>query len=61
MVRSGSVPAHAPSRVDIERLATYPYVVVSWVDDRGYPISVATGFEAAPDAGTRCSCENTDR
>jgi 1,4-dihydroxy-2-naphthoate octaprenyltransferase len=52
MVRSGSVPAHAPTTADIERLASYPHVVVSWVDDRGYPISVATGFETDPDAGT---------
>jgi 1,4-dihydroxy-2-naphthoate octaprenyltransferase len=35
-------------RVDAAQLAKlegYPYVVVSWVDDRGYPLSVATDFE----------------
>jgi len=31
-------------REDFERLSTYPFVVVSWVDDRGYPMSVATDF-----------------
>ncbi len=52
MTRSGSVPAHAPTAADLERLSTYPHVVVSWIDDSGYPISVATGFEADPNAGT---------
>ena len=51
-MRSGSVPAHAPTTADLERLATYPHVVVSWVDDDGYPTSVATSFEADPAAGT---------
>ena len=51
-MRSGSIPAHAPSARDLERLATYPYVVVSWVDDSGYPTSVATSFDADPAAGT---------
>ncbi len=50
--RPGSVPAHAPTRADLERLATYPHAVVSWVDDDGYPTSVATGFRADADAGT---------
>jgi 1,4-dihydroxy-2-naphthoate octaprenyltransferase len=45
MPRGGSVPAHAPTARDLARLVTYPYVVVSWVDDAGYPISVATDFE----------------
>lgn len=48
--RSGSVPAHEPIAADLERLATYPHVVVSWVDDAGYPISVATDFDV--DAAT---------
>lgn len=43
--RSGSVPAHAPTLEDLERLATYPHLVVSWVGDDGYPTSVASGFE----------------
>jgi 1,4-dihydroxy-2-naphthoate octaprenyltransferase len=51
-MRSGSVPAHAPTSAALERLARYPHVVVSWVDDDGYPTSVATAFEADPHAGT---------
>jgi 1,4-dihydroxy-2-naphthoate polyprenyltransferase len=50
--RSGSVPAHEPTRTDLERLATYPHVVVSWVGDDGYPTSVATGFEVDIEAGS---------
>jgi len=50
--RSGSVPAHAPNTADFERLATYPHVVVSWIDDAGFPVSVATSFEADASAGT---------
>ena len=38
------MPAHAPTPADLERLAAYPHVVVSWVDDDGYPISVATSL-----------------
>jgi len=48
-MRSGSVPAHAPAAADLERLSTFDHVVVSWVEDAGYPMSVATTFEA--DAG----------
>ncbi|HVM25984.1 MAG TPA: prenyltransferase [Candidatus Limnocylindrales bacterium] len=51
-VRSGSVPAHEPTREDLERLAGYPHVVVSWIDDAGYPTSVATGFEVDAEART---------
>jgi len=51
-MRSGSVPAHAPSAADLERLAAYPHVVVSWVDDAGYPVSVATAFGVDTAAGT---------
>ncbi len=29
------------ARAGLERLATYPYQIVSWVDDAGYPVSVA--------------------
>jgi 1,4-dihydroxy-2-naphthoate octaprenyltransferase len=29
---------------DLEKLAGFPYVVVSWVDDQGFPMSVATDF-----------------
>ena len=50
--RPGSVPAHAPTPVDLERLAGYSHLVVSWVADDGYPISVATSFETDAAAGT---------
>jgi len=50
-MRSGSVPAHAPTAADLERLAGFGHLVVSWIDDAGYPFSVATAFEA--DAGAR--------
>jgi 1,4-dihydroxy-2-naphthoate octaprenyltransferase len=36
----------------LARLATYPFVVISWVDDAGYPLSVATEFEIDQAAGT---------
>ncbi len=49
-MRSGAVPAHEPAATDFERLSTYPHVIVSWVDDDGYPTSVATSFKA--DAAT---------
>ncbi len=49
-MRSGSVPAHAPTSADLERLAAYPHVVVSWVDDDGYPTSVATTAEVDAEA-----------
>jgi 1,4-dihydroxy-2-naphthoate octaprenyltransferase len=49
--RPGSIPAHAPSVADLERLATFPHVVVSWIDDDGYPLSVATNFETDLSAG----------
>ena len=29
----------------LAKLAAYPFVVVSWIDDAGYPISVATDFQ----------------
>ena len=49
--RSGTGSAHAASAEDLRRLADYPHVVVSWVDDDGYPTSVATTLETDPDAG----------
>lgn len=36
---------------DLERLSNYPFVVVSWVDDRGYPMSVATHFSVDAERG----------
>ncbi len=50
-MRSGSVPAHAPTAADLERLAGFGHAVVSWIDDAGYPFSVATAFEADAAAG----------
>jgi len=46
------IPAHDPDPDDFRRLAEYPYVVVSWVGDDGYPVSVATDFETDAPAGT---------
>ena len=37
---------------DLAKLAEYPFVVISWVDDAGYPLSVATPFEVDPAGGT---------
>ena len=51
-LRSGSVAAHAPTPADLERLAGYAHVVVNWVEDDGYPVSVATTFETDASAGT---------
>jgi len=50
-MRSGAVPAHEPSAADLERLATYSHVVVTWIDDAGYPVSVATPFESDAASG----------
>ena len=49
--RSGTGSAHAATATDLERLAAYPHVVVSWVADDGFPVSVATTFETDADAG----------
>ena len=57
-MRSGSVPAHAATVDDLERLATYPHVVVSWVDDAGYPVSVATSFSVDAEGGTAVRTDN---
>lgn len=51
MPRGGSLPAHAPQASDFARLAEYPFIVVSWVDDTGYPTSVATAFRVDPERG----------
>jgi 1,4-dihydroxy-2-naphthoate polyprenyltransferase len=42
--RSGSVPAHDATAADLDRLGTYGHVVVSWVEDDGFPTSVAAAF-----------------
>ena len=36
---------------DLEKLAGYPFVVVSWVDLAGYPMSVATDFSVDRERG----------
>ena len=28
------------ARTGLEKLATYPYQILTWVDDAGYPVSV---------------------
>jgi 1,4-dihydroxy-2-naphthoate polyprenyltransferase len=40
------------ARQGLEKLATYPYHVLTWVDDAGYPMSVAVNAEIDADAGT---------
>src|SRR5688500_6257825 len=50
--RSGTGSAQAPTATDRERLATDPHLLVSWIDDDGYPTSVATTFKTEPAAGT---------
>ena len=44
-----STPA-LDARAGLDKLATYPFHVASWVDDHGYPISVAV--QATVDAET---------
>lgn len=51
-IRPGSARGHEPTAEDFAQLASYPYVVVSWIDGEGYPVSVATSFEADASAGT---------
>jgi 1,4-dihydroxy-2-naphthoate octaprenyltransferase len=35
----------------MEKLATYPFQVLTWVDDAGYPVSVAVTADVRPKAG----------
>ena len=51
MPRGGSKPAHDPTAADFECLARFPFVVAAWVTDDGYPVSVATDFQADAEAG----------
>lgn len=51
MPRGGSTPAHVPDARDFAKLDGFPFVVVSWVDDSGYPVSVATSFRTDAAAG----------
>lgn len=36
------------ARVGFEKLATYPYLIATWVDDDGYPVSVAVEASVDP-------------
>ena len=40
------------ARTGLEKLATYPYTILTWVDDAGYPISVAVEATVDPSSGT---------
>lgn len=51
-MRPGSARAHRPTTDDLERLAEFGHVVVAWVDDDGYPVSVATTCSVDVAAGT---------
>jgi 1,4-dihydroxy-2-naphthoate octaprenyltransferase len=51
VARSGTGSAHDATAEDLLRLADYPHVVVSWIDDGGFPTSVATTVETDADAG----------
>ncbi|HET8784726.1 MAG TPA: hypothetical protein VFM38_03765, partial [Candidatus Limnocylindrales bacterium] len=42
-----STPA-LDARAGLEKLATYPFQVASWVDDNGYPVSVAVQATVDP-------------
>ena len=36
------------ARVGLEKLATYPFLIVNWVDDAGYPVSAAVDATVDP-------------
>ena len=36
-----STPEARCARPGLTKLATYPYQILTWVDDAGYPVSVA--------------------
>ena len=40
------------AREGLIRLADYPFAVVSWVGQDGYPVNVAVRAEVTPDQGT---------
>ncbi len=59
-VGDGRSTPELDARAGLEKLATYPFLIATWVDDAGYPVSVAveatvdpTGLTAtfAPPAG----------
>ena len=37
---------------DLAKIATFPFVVASWIDDAGYPLNVATDFDTDTAAGS---------
>ena len=41
-----------PVETALEKLSGYPHLVLTWVDDDGYPLSVAVDASIAADAGT---------
>ncbi|HEV8489633.1 MAG TPA: prenyltransferase [Candidatus Limnocylindrales bacterium] len=47
MRRTPELDAHA----GLDKLATYPYTILTWVDDAGYPVSVAVEAAVDPPAG----------
>jgi 1,4-dihydroxy-2-naphthoate octaprenyltransferase len=40
------------ARTGLDKLATYPYLILSWVDDSGYPVSVVVEATVDPAGGT---------
>ena len=40
------------AKAGLTKLTTYPYQIATWVDDDGYPVSVAIEATIEPDAGT---------
>ena len=40
------------ARTGLEKLSTYPYQIATWVDDAGYPVSVAVNAQIDPASGT---------
>jgi 1,4-dihydroxy-2-naphthoate octaprenyltransferase len=40
------------ARVGLEKLATYPYLIATWVDDDGYPVSVAVEASVDPSSAS---------
>ena len=57
--RGGRVMRSTPeldARTGLDKLATYPYQILTWVDDAGYPVSVAVEARVNPadlSAGSR--------
>src|SRR3989337_106049 len=41
-------PPEPDATAGLEKLATYPYQIATWVDDEGYPVSVAVEATVDP-------------